>query len=175
MEKQPACPVEFEDSPHFARHDSSRPRFEIFSQVADSFRRLSALIERAAMPPQPGENLSKVCENSRAGENTWIHLRFSLICFQILQNIRLGFHQAMKAWRKIKHALSLFSTLMKHGFLTKQSTHRGSYSIYIMKCNKKVLSLQPTNKYFSCWVVNPNGFQNCSTIICDLYFLVTAK
>ena len=41
------------------------------------------------------ENLGKVCENSRADENPWLHLGFSLICSWIL-----GFHQAMKAQKK---------------------------------------------------------------------------
>ena len=50
-----------------------------------------------SVPPLPCENLGKVCENSRAGENSRLHLEFSLICSRILPNICLGFHQAMKA------------------------------------------------------------------------------
>ena len=38
-----------------------------------------------------------VCERSRAGENLPLRLGFSLICSRILPNVRLGFHQAMKA------------------------------------------------------------------------------
>ena len=45
----------------------------------------------------PVENLGKVCENSRADENPRLLLGFSLICSRILPNVRLGFHQAMKA------------------------------------------------------------------------------
>ena len=36
-----------------------------------------------SVPPYPGENLGKVCENSRAGD-------------LILSNVHLGFHQAIK-------------------------------------------------------------------------------
>ena len=36
-------------------------------------------------------------ENSQAGENAQLCLEFSQICSQILPNIHLGFHQAMKA------------------------------------------------------------------------------
>ena len=50
-----------------------------------------------SVPPQPVENLGKVYENSRAGENPRLRLGFSLSCSRILQNVRLGFHQAMKA------------------------------------------------------------------------------
>ena len=46
-----------------------------------------------------GENLIKVCENSRAGENPLLCLGFSLLCSQVLPNICLSFHQAMKAWK----------------------------------------------------------------------------
>ena len=42
-------------------------------------------------------NLGKVWVNSWAGENTRMHLGFSLISSRILPNVRLGFHQAMKA------------------------------------------------------------------------------
>ena len=52
-----------------------------------------------SFPSQTGESLSKVCENSRAGENPRLRVGFSLICSRILPNVRLGFHQAMKAWR----------------------------------------------------------------------------
>ena len=48
-----------------------------------------------SVPPLPIENLGKVCENSRAGENPLLCLWFSLIYSQILPNVRLGFHQAM--------------------------------------------------------------------------------
>ena len=48
-------------------------------------------------PPSPVENLGKVCENSRAGENPRLCLGSSLICSRILPNVRLGFYQAMKA------------------------------------------------------------------------------
>ena len=34
-----------------------------------------------SVPPWPVENLGKVCENSRAGENLRLRLVFSLICF----------------------------------------------------------------------------------------------
>ena len=47
-----------------------------------------------------GENLGKVCENSRAGENRKLRLGFSMICSRILPNVRIGFHQAIKAQRK---------------------------------------------------------------------------
>ena len=47
-----------------------------------------------SVPPQPGENLGKVWENSRAGE---MRLGFSLMCSRGLPNFRLGFHHAMKA------------------------------------------------------------------------------
>ena len=50
-----------------------------------------------SVPPEPDENLGKVCENSRAGENPQLHLGFLLICSRILPNVRLGFHEAMKA------------------------------------------------------------------------------
>ena len=52
-----------------------------------------------SVPPQPVENLGKICENSQAGENPQMHLGFSLICSPILQKVRLGFHQAMKAMK----------------------------------------------------------------------------
>ena len=51
-----------------------------------------------SVPSQPGENFSKVCENSQVGENPQLSHCY-LICSQILPNICLGFHQAMKAWR----------------------------------------------------------------------------
>ena len=54
-------------------------------------------IKHVLLPLQPGENLGKVCENSRAGENLRLRCGFSLICSQILPNIRLGLHQAVKA------------------------------------------------------------------------------
>ena len=50
-----------------------------------------------SVPPQSVENLGKFCENSQAGENPRRSRGFSLICSQILPNVRLGFHQAMKA------------------------------------------------------------------------------
>ena len=50
-----------------------------------------------SVPPKPVDNPGKVCENSRAGENPRLRLGFSLICSRILPNVRLGFHQAMKA------------------------------------------------------------------------------
>ena len=49
------------------------------------------------MPPLPVENLGNVCENSGAGEIPRMRLGFSLICSGILSNVRLGYHQAMKA------------------------------------------------------------------------------
>ena len=55
-----------------------------------------------SVPSKPGENLRKVCENSR-GDNTRIELGFSLICTQILPNV-LGFHQTMMQG---KHVLFL--------------------------------------------------------------------
>ena len=39
-------------------------------------------------------------ENSPPGENSQLHLMFSLTCSQILPNIHSGFYQIMKAWRK---------------------------------------------------------------------------
>ena len=52
------------------------------------------------VPSLPSENLAKVCENSPAGENPRLHLRFSLICSNcILSKVCLSFHQAMKTWR----------------------------------------------------------------------------
>ena len=50
-----------------------------------------------SVPPQSVENLGKVCQNSRAGENPRLRLGFQLICSRILPNVRLGFHEAMKA------------------------------------------------------------------------------
>ena len=44
------------------------------------------------VPSYPGENLGKVYENSRAGENRRLRLGFSLICSRILPNVRLDFH-----------------------------------------------------------------------------------
>ena len=52
-----------------------------------------------SVPPQSVKNLGKVCENSQAGENPRLRLRFSLICSRILPNVRLGFHQSLKARR----------------------------------------------------------------------------
>ena len=49
------------------------------------------------LPPKSVENLSKVCENSRAGKSLRLRLGFSLICSRILLNVRLSFHQALKA------------------------------------------------------------------------------
>ena len=43
--------------------------------------------------------------DSRAGENPWLSLSFSLIYSWILPNICLGFHQAMKEKRKERLAL----------------------------------------------------------------------
>ena len=47
-----------------------------------------------SVPLEPVENLGKICENSRAGENPQLHFGFSQICSWILPNVRLGFHVA---------------------------------------------------------------------------------
>ena len=45
-------------------------------------------------------NMPKFVTNFRAGEKRRLRLGFSLICSRIFPNVRLGFHQAMKARRK---------------------------------------------------------------------------
>ena len=60
-----------------------------------------------------------VLENSRAGENTRLHLGFSLICSWTLPNSRPHFHQAMKA-RKICFFYFFYKLLFS--VLTKRKT-----------------------------------------------------
>ena len=60
------------------------------------------------VPSLPSENPDNVCENFWAGENPRLRLGFSLIWYQILQNVRINFHQDMKA-----HGICLISQVKK--------------------------------------------------------------
>lgn len=51
------------------------------------------------MPSEPGEKLGIVCESSRAGEDPWLCLGFSLIC--------LSCHQVYERTEKMSYFLSI--------------------------------------------------------------------
>ena len=63
-----------------------------------------------SVPSLPGENVGKVCENSRVVKNPRLYLGFAVICSEMLPNVRFGLHQAMKAR---KNVIKLLSELTK--------------------------------------------------------------